>query len=202
MRKFHIPAHFRSFPSVASGQAGQAARLGPYWGHGWVAVELAADFVFCGHNRTFRALGSRLCGSGGWVRKFHIPAHSRSFPSVASGQAGGRLFAGDRSGDTVGSLSAGRLILFFCGRNRTFTGTGFPPMREWRLGAEISYSRSFPLVSAHFRALPPLRRGELFAGDRTGEMVWVAVELAADFVFCGHNRTFPGTGRVPAGRRG
>ena len=83
-----------------------------------------------------RALGSRLCGSGGWVRKFHVPDHFRSFPSVATGHAGAGCSLGDRYWD------------------------GFLPVREWRLGTEISCSRSFPLISAHFRALPPVRRGQ------------------------------------------
>ena len=50
-------------------------------------------------------------------------------------------------------------IFVFRGHNRTSPGAGFPPVREWRLGAEISCSRSFPLISAHFRALPPFRPG-------------------------------------------
>ena len=247
------PDHFRSFPSVASIQAGgrlfaeawyggvktcpykAGIRFGSWRPWGWI-------LFFAGITGHFRALGFCLCGSGGWVRKFHVPAHFRSFPSVASIQAGGRLFAeawyggvktcpykaGIRFGSwrpwgrilffagitghfrvlgwvpacagvavgcgnflypdhfrsfpSVASIQAGGSLIAeaWCGRVKTcpykagtrfgrwrpwgrilfFAGNsenvrvwaGFPPVREWRLGAEIF---CIPIISAHFRALPP-----------------------------------------------
>ena len=131
----------------------------------WGRILFFADTT--GHIRT---LGSRLCGSGGWVRKFLV---SRSFPLISERcihSGGGRLFAGAWYGgvETCPYVAGTRLgcwrprgrILFFCGHNRTFPGAGFPPVREWRLGAEIS---CVPLISAHFRALSPFRWGRLFA---------------------------------------
>ena len=110
------------------------ARLGGCWP--------GAGFCFAGITGHFRALGSRLCGSGGWVRNF---------------------------------------LVF----------------------------RSFPLISVHFRALAPFRPAagcSLGPGLGTGSKPaptcrwhgWVTVGLAPDFVFCGHNRTSPGAGVVPA----
>ena len=83
-------------------------------------------------------------------------SRSGSFPLISERclrTDGGRLFSGTwygglkpafRGWGAVGWLEAGRLILF-CGHNRT--SGWFLPVREWRLGAEISCSRLFPLIS-------------------------------------------------------
>ena len=161
---------------------------------GWLSNRRLILF-FVGITGQFRVLGSRLCGSGGWVRKFHVPAHFRALPPFRRGQAvrwgpcgGHGWVAVELAADFV-----------FCGHNRTFPGVGFLPVREWRFGAEFF---CIPFISAHFRALPPDRRGQAARLGPCGGHGWVAVELAADFVYCGHNRTFPGTGRVPARCRG
>ena len=105
VRKFHVPAHFRAFPSVASIQAVGRLFSGAWYGgvetcpyvagtrfgswRPWGRILFFADTT--GHIRT---LGSRLCGSGGWVRKFLV---SRSFPLISERclhSGGGRLFAG------------------------------------------------------------------------------------------------------------
>ena len=96
VRKFLVS---RSFPNVASIQAG-----GRLFAEAWCGGVKTCPYkagtrfgrwrpwgrilLFAGITGHFRALGSCLCGSGGWVRKFHVPAHFRSFPSVASIQAG------------------------------------------------------------------------------------------------------------------
>ena len=51
------------------------------------------------------ALGSCLCGSGGLVRKIHVPAHFRSFPSVAYIQAGAGCSLGAWYGGLKPALS-------------------------------------------------------------------------------------------------
>ena len=91
-----IPAHFRALPPV---RWGEAVRWGPGTGRvsnlplhardtvGRLAA-LGPDLIFAGKTGHSRVWGSRLRGSGGLVRKFHVPAHFRSFPSVGSGQAG------------------------------------------------------------------------------------------------------------------
>ena len=122
-----------------------------------------------------RALGSRLCGSGGWVRKFHVPDHFRSFPSVATGHAGAGCSLGDRYWD------------------------GFLPVREWRLGTEISCSRSFPLISERC-----LRSGggRLLAGGLERRLVSACAGVAVgcvNFLFPDHFRSFPSVASIQAG---
>ena len=153
-----ISAHFRSFPSVASGQAGAGCSLGPGMRtgfrpaptcrrHGWVPVELAADFVFAGITGHLRALGSRLCGSGGWVWKFHVPAHFRALPPVRPGQAA-------RWGLVWGRVSDPPLhAQTRFGRCRPGAGEG----GQGRMLAEVEAGNFCgPLISAHFRSNSPI----------------------------------------------
>ena len=94
VRKFLF---LRSFPLISERWPHSGRRQAVRWGVAWGRVSNppvhAGDTIwwmsnwrrilFCpsitGH---FRALGSCLCGSGGWVRIFYFPAHFRSFPSV------------------------------------------------------------------------------------------------------------------------
>ena len=110
-----------------------------------VGVGRGPDFVLAGKIGHIGALGSHLCGSGGWVRKFHVPAHFRSFPSVASVQAGGRLFVGARHGNgfetcphkagtRLGGCRPGGGFVFL-GHNRTYRGIGLIASRRRRRAA-------------------------------------------------------------------
>ena len=122
---------------------------------------------------TRMTLVSACAGVAVGFGNFSYPAHFRSFPRVASIQAGGRLFAEAWyeggfetcpyvAGTRFGSWRPWSRILFFCGQFRKCPGLGWLlPVREWRLGAEIF---CIPLISEHFRALPPFRGGRLFAG--------------------------------------
>ena len=195
MRKFHVAAHFRALPPF---RRGQAVRWGPCGGHGWVAVELAADFVYCGHNRTFPGVGFLPVREWRFGAEFFL---SRSFPLISERclrTGGGRLFVGGRAGDTAGWLSAWRLILVFAG----ITGH----IRAWvpaGAGVAVWCGNFFiPLISAHFRALPPDRRGQAVRWGPCRGHGWVAVGLAADFGFCWHNRTYSGLGSRRCGSGG
>ena len=140
-----------------------------------------------------------------------IFAHFRALPPFRRGhgvRCGPGMGAALKPAPTCrrhGWVAGGRAHDFVLRAKRTYRSTGFPPVREWRLGAEISCSRSFPLISE--RCLHS-GGGRLFAVawygvgfepalTRPGHG-WVAVELAADFVFCGHSRTSPGAGLVSA----
>ena len=157
MRKFHVPAYFRSFPSIASGQAGAGCSSGPGTGvgfkparacrrHGWVAVELAADFVFCWHNRTILGAGSPF------VREWRLGAEiscSHSFPLISERclhSGSGRLLAGAwcRGGfETRPCLPGARF-----GKCRPGAGDG----GQGRVLAEVEAGNfCAPLISAQIR---------------------------------------------------
>ena len=166
-----ISAHFRALSPF---RRGQAVRCGPCRGHGWVAVELAADFAFCGHNRTIPCAGFPP------VREWRLGAKiscSRSFPLISERclhSGGVRLFAGGRAGDTVGWLSNWRLILFIVGITGHFRVLGSC------LCGSGGLVRKFH-VPAHFRSFPSVAsiqagsgcslgavRGTRLGGCRTG----------------------------------
>ena len=153
-----ISAHFRALSPF---RRGQAARLGPCGGHGWVAVELAADFVYCGHNRTFPGVGFLP------VREWRFGAEiflSRSFPLISERclrTGGGRLFVGGRAGDTAGWLSNWRLILFFEGITGHFRVLGSCLCGSGGLVRKFFYP-------AHFRSFPSVASGQAGAGCSLG----------------------------------
>ena len=107
---------------------------------------LGPDLIFAGVTGHFRALGSRLCGSGGWVRKFHVPDHFRSFPSVVAIQAGAgcSLRAWCRGGSETRPYMPGTRF----GGCRPGTGDG----GQGRVLAEVE-AENFcaPLISAQIR---------------------------------------------------
>ena len=142
----YFSAHFRSFPSVGLIQAGGRLFAGAWYGDGFETspympgtrlggCRTGAGFcIFAGITGHLRALGSRLCGSGGWVRNFYFPAHFRSFPSVGPIQAGGRLFSGAWYEDG-------------------FQTRPYMPVARFggcRPGAGFCF---FPSITGHFRAL-------------------------------------------------
>ena len=89
--------------------------------------------------------------------------------------------------------------MFFSGHNRTFSGTGFPPVRKRRLGAEISCSRSFPLISE--RCLHS-GGGRLFVGGPVLGRVPAGAGVAVgygNFLFPAHFRSFPSVASGQAG---
>ena len=168
MRKFHVPAHFRSFPSVVSIQAGQAVRWGPGTGTWLVGCRPGGGFIFCGHNRTFSggglvpACAGVAVGCGNFMFPL-ISAHFRALPPVRWGEA---VRWGPGTGrvsnlplharDTVGRLAALGPDLIFA----SVTGH----LRVWGspcAGVVVWCGNfMFPLISAHFRALAPVRPGQ------------------------------------------
>ena len=178
MRKFFVS---RLFPSISEYCLHSGRGKAVCWGlvrrdtAGWLSNWRLILF-FAGVTGHFRAPGSCLGGSGGWVRKFLGPDHFRSFPSVASILAGVGCSLGLGMGTGLKSATTcqghGWVAVepgpdfVFCGHNRTFPGIGFPPVREWRLGAEISCSRLYPLISER---CPRSGRGRLLAGAWYGD---------------------------------
>ena len=186
MRKFHVPAHFRSFPSIASIQADGWLFAGTLYGglepaitwlgHGLVAGGPGAGFCF---------LRAQPDISGRWVPacvgvavgcgNFLYPAYFRSFPSVASIQADGRLFTGTRYGGLKpaltwlghGLVAGGPGPVFcFCGRNRTFPGAGLVPACA---GVAVGCGNFiFPIISDHFRSFPSVASIQAGAGCSLG----------------------------------
>ena len=176
MRKFHVPAHFRSFPSVVSGLAGAGCSLGPGMeglkpalarpGHGLVAGGLGVGFCF---SRTQPDI------SGHWVPacagvavgcgNFLCPAHFRSFPLISERcihSGGGRLFAGAwdggvetcscKAGTRLGGCRPWVRILFLAGTTRLIRTSGLVSacagVAVWCGNFFIpAYSRLFPLIS-------------------------------------------------------
>ena len=183
---FLCPAHFRSFPSVASIQAVGRLFSGAWYGGVETCPYVAGTrfgswrpwgriLFFADTTGYIRTLGSRLCGSGGWVRKFLV---SRSFPLISERclhSGGGRLFAGTWyggvetcpyvAGTRFGSWRPWGRILFFAdttGHIRTL-GSRLCGSGGWV--RKFLVSRSFPLISE--RCLHS-GGGRLFAGAWDG----------------------------------